>query len=202
MERDEETGLAPHGVRFYAPWLGRWARADPSNLADGVNRWAFVRGRPTQLVDSSGRASKETGWTASKGVAFGAGLAAGVATGLLIGAAVAASPVVAAAALVVGGATLVATTVALTDSKNREALARSVDRVVTGKASKSEMFLAGNAVGSLASAPFAGPSAGAASQRCQELGACDFVTCAGSSSRKSGRTSTDRNGRSDLYGSA
>src|SRR5687767_13599144 len=34
MERDEETGLQAHGVRMYAPWLGRWTSADPTGLGD------------------------------------------------------------------------------------------------------------------------------------------------------------------------
>jgi RHS repeat-associated protein len=29
MERDEETGLAYHGARYYAAWLGRWTTVDP-----------------------------------------------------------------------------------------------------------------------------------------------------------------------------
>ncbi len=29
MERDEESGLAYHGARYYAPWLGRWLSCDP-----------------------------------------------------------------------------------------------------------------------------------------------------------------------------
>ena len=29
MERDEESGLAHHGARYYAPWLGRWLSCDP-----------------------------------------------------------------------------------------------------------------------------------------------------------------------------
>ncbi|XXY16743.1 SpvB/TcaC N-terminal domain-containing protein [Sorangium sp. So ce216] len=28
-ERDEETGLAYHGARYYAPWLARWTATDP-----------------------------------------------------------------------------------------------------------------------------------------------------------------------------
>jgi RHS repeat-associated protein len=32
MERDEESGLQRHGVRYYAVWLGRWGSADPLDL--------------------------------------------------------------------------------------------------------------------------------------------------------------------------
>jgi len=32
MERDDESGLAYHSARYYAPWLGRWTAADPVSL--------------------------------------------------------------------------------------------------------------------------------------------------------------------------
>ena len=58
MERDEETGLALHGARYYAAWLGRWTAADPIGLGDGVNRFAYCRGSPVGLRDTDGRAAK------------------------------------------------------------------------------------------------------------------------------------------------
>ncbi|MEZ4429004.1 MAG: RHS repeat-associated core domain-containing protein, partial [Nannocystaceae bacterium] len=54
QERDEESGLAYHGARYYAPWLGRWTAADPVGLGDGVNRFAYVRGNPIKLHDPAG----------------------------------------------------------------------------------------------------------------------------------------------------
>ena len=30
MERDEESGLSYHGVRYYSAWLGRWTSSDPA----------------------------------------------------------------------------------------------------------------------------------------------------------------------------
>ncbi len=54
MERDEETGLQCHGVRYYAPWLGRWTSADPIGLGDGVNRYGYARGNPVGGFDPSG----------------------------------------------------------------------------------------------------------------------------------------------------
>jgi RHS repeat-associated protein len=39
MERDEESGLEYHGVRYYAPWLGRWISTD-RRLREGVSRAA------------------------------------------------------------------------------------------------------------------------------------------------------------------
>ena len=59
MERDEETGLQCHGVRYYAPWLGRWASADPIGLGDGSNRFSYCHGRPTSSSDPSGLAAPE-----------------------------------------------------------------------------------------------------------------------------------------------
>ncbi len=56
-ERDEETGFCYHGVRYYAPWLGRWISGDPGGLADGLNLYCYVRDRPTVLNDGTGFAA-------------------------------------------------------------------------------------------------------------------------------------------------
>ena len=55
QERDDETGLDYSGARYYSPWLGRWTAPDPAGLAEGTNAYCYVRGRPTHLVDPSGR---------------------------------------------------------------------------------------------------------------------------------------------------
>jgi RHS repeat-associated protein len=57
MERDEETGLAYHGARYYAALLGRWERPDPVGLKDGIDRYAYVRGNPVANTDRTGRAT-------------------------------------------------------------------------------------------------------------------------------------------------
>ncbi len=57
MERDDETGLAQHGARYYASWLGRWCSADPIGLGDGVNRYAYCRGDPVGHSDTAGAAA-------------------------------------------------------------------------------------------------------------------------------------------------
>ncbi|MEQ1506649.1 MAG: RHS repeat-associated core domain-containing protein [Myxococcota bacterium] len=54
MERDDETGLAYHGARYCAPWLGRWDRPDPLGLAGGINRWVYVRANPIVRCDPTG----------------------------------------------------------------------------------------------------------------------------------------------------
>jgi RHS repeat-associated protein len=53
-ERDEETGLAYHGARYYAPWLARWTAADPSGLRDGSNLYCYTRNSPIRLTDQAG----------------------------------------------------------------------------------------------------------------------------------------------------
>ena len=54
-ERDEETGLFYHGARFYAPWLGRWASADPIGLEAGPNIFVYCRDNPITYADRDGR---------------------------------------------------------------------------------------------------------------------------------------------------
>jgi RHS repeat-associated protein len=53
-ERDEENGFNYHGVRYYAPWLGRWTSCDPAGFVDGPNLFAFTRGNPIRYSDGSG----------------------------------------------------------------------------------------------------------------------------------------------------
>jgi RHS repeat-associated protein len=56
MERDDETGLAYHSARYYAPWLGRWVSADPIGVRGGLNLLEYARGQPTVSADESGLA--------------------------------------------------------------------------------------------------------------------------------------------------
>jgi RHS repeat-associated protein len=56
-ERDEENGFTYHGARYYAPWLGRWTAADPIGIKDGVNLYAYVRGRVPNAYDLDGHQS-------------------------------------------------------------------------------------------------------------------------------------------------
>ncbi len=55
MERDEETGLAYHGARYYISWLGRWLSADPIGIGDGVNVYRYCNNNPIMKIDKSGR---------------------------------------------------------------------------------------------------------------------------------------------------
>ncbi len=54
MERDEESGLAYHSARYYAPWLGRWTAADPEGLVDGANLYAYSKSNPVYYIDLMG----------------------------------------------------------------------------------------------------------------------------------------------------
>jgi RHS repeat-associated protein len=56
MERDDETGLGYHSARYYAGWLGRWVACDPIGVADGLNVYAYVGGRPVGSRDGTGLA--------------------------------------------------------------------------------------------------------------------------------------------------
>ncbi|WP_058186421.1 SpvB/TcaC N-terminal domain-containing protein [Terracidiphilus gabretensis] len=59
MERDEETGLNYHGVRYYASWLGRWTSSDPIGIGDGVDMYAYARNCPVLLTDLGGTDSRK-----------------------------------------------------------------------------------------------------------------------------------------------
>jgi RHS repeat-associated protein len=58
-ERDEETGLACHGRRFYIAWLGRWLSTDPAGFVDGFNLFIFGSANPVRHHDPTGLASWE-----------------------------------------------------------------------------------------------------------------------------------------------
>jgi RHS repeat-associated protein len=55
LERDEENGLAYHGARYYAPWLGRWTACDPKGIASSLMLYGYARANPVMLVDRDGR---------------------------------------------------------------------------------------------------------------------------------------------------
>ncbi|MCK5218237.1 RHS repeat-associated core domain-containing protein, partial [bacterium] len=58
-ERDEETGLNYHGARYYAPWLGRWASADPIGVNGGINVYAYVHNNPICRNDPNGTQERD-----------------------------------------------------------------------------------------------------------------------------------------------
>ncbi|MDG9882778.1 toxin [Pseudomonas sp. GD04058] len=52
-ERDA-GGLYYFGLRYYAPWLGRWISADPLGEVDGLNLYRMVMNNPLNLRDVNG----------------------------------------------------------------------------------------------------------------------------------------------------
>jgi RHS repeat-associated protein len=54
-ERDEESELNYHTRRYCAPWLGRWASADPAGLVDGPNLYSYARCNPISGSDPGGQ---------------------------------------------------------------------------------------------------------------------------------------------------
>jgi RHS repeat-associated protein len=95
-ERDEETGLYYHGLRYYACWLGRWTSCDPKDLADGDNLYQYVKNNPICHSDPTGAIT----WGQAAG--FGAALVVG--TLLTVATAGLAAPLGVAAAAVIAGA--------------------------------------------------------------------------------------------------
>jgi RHS repeat-associated protein len=56
MERDEESGLAYHGARYYAPSLGRWLSADPIGHDLFNSQYAYVLANVVKSADRAGTA--------------------------------------------------------------------------------------------------------------------------------------------------
>jgi RHS repeat-associated protein len=59
-ERDEESGLAYHGHRYYAPGLARWISSDPAGAGGGLNGYTYAAANPMCLVDTSGLQPEDT----------------------------------------------------------------------------------------------------------------------------------------------
>jgi RHS repeat-associated protein len=58
-ERDEESGLAYHGARYYQPWLGRWTSCDPKAPQSGLNVYAYGKRNPLRFTDPTGTEDKQ-----------------------------------------------------------------------------------------------------------------------------------------------
>jgi RHS repeat-associated protein len=56
-ERDEESGLAYHGARYYLAPTCRWISADPAGPVDGLALYTYVRGNPLLLIDRTGESA-------------------------------------------------------------------------------------------------------------------------------------------------
>lgn len=53
-ERDNETGLQYFGMRYMAPWLGRWISADPAGMVSGPNLFQYCSNNPVMRADHDG----------------------------------------------------------------------------------------------------------------------------------------------------
>lgn len=59
-KEQDASGLYYYGMRYYAPWLGRWVSPDPAGEVDGLNLYRFVRNNPITLTDPDGQAPTVT----------------------------------------------------------------------------------------------------------------------------------------------
>jgi RHS repeat-associated protein len=60
QERDEETGMTYHRARYCAPWLARWASADPLGIEAGANGYSYCGNSPLEFRDPAGLDRVET----------------------------------------------------------------------------------------------------------------------------------------------
>ncbi len=58
-ERDEETGLYYYGLRYYAPWLGKWLSPDPAGAQEGLNPYVYGKNNPIRYNDPSGATDED-----------------------------------------------------------------------------------------------------------------------------------------------
>lgn len=65
-ERDEESGLYYHGMRYYAPWLGLWSSCDPAGLVSGGNLYRYVRSNPIRFFDMTGEQEIDPAYKSSE----------------------------------------------------------------------------------------------------------------------------------------
>lgn len=54
-EWEPETGLYYYRARYYDPKAGRFVSEDPAGLEDGPNRYTYVRNKPADRIDPTGR---------------------------------------------------------------------------------------------------------------------------------------------------
>jgi len=65
-ERDEESALYYHRMRYYMAWLGRWTSCDPSGMQDGTNVYQYVMSNPILLIDETGMNGEKKSGSSTK----------------------------------------------------------------------------------------------------------------------------------------
>ncbi|KAF2390521.1 RHS repeat protein [Pseudomonas frederiksbergensis] len=55
-KEQDDSGLVYYGLRYLAPWLGRWINPDPLGAVDGLNFYRMVRNNPIGFTDETGGA--------------------------------------------------------------------------------------------------------------------------------------------------
>jgi RHS repeat-associated protein len=58
-ERDEESTLYYHGIRYYSRYIGRWLSCDRMRRKNSINPYAYVGGNPIALFDPTGLQEEE-----------------------------------------------------------------------------------------------------------------------------------------------
>jgi RHS repeat-associated protein len=136
---DQDTGLVRFGARDYDPSIGRWVSKDPILFGGGqANLYVYVGDDPVNLIDPFGT----DGWSAAGN--FGAGMAAGAGSALVVAGVAAGAVALGASATVVSGALLAGAvagtavlafnTVANVNSRNWDAVAFSAGSLLGGVA--------------------------------------------------------------------
>lgn len=69
-ERDEESGMAYHADRYYAPAIARWSSADQNLSRDGPNLYAYVRDNPLRFCDPTGQQATMVGPNSPEGATY------------------------------------------------------------------------------------------------------------------------------------
>ena len=58
-QRDDESGLAYHGARYYAAHLLRWISVDPAVVQRQANSYSYVKASPIRYLDPDGKYERD-----------------------------------------------------------------------------------------------------------------------------------------------